>query len=132
MFKEEKIPLNSPISFDRFMELLKEQKLYITLYTSKMETCFIDKLEEVWNNAGTSTRVDDVDVSLLEDEEDSTVQLDDFLGLSGETMIDGLVSPFISKQVADKLVSLRLPNDSGYEVVRMEVYPYNQVRIFKI
>lgn len=53
--------------------------------------------------------------------------LDSLLGVTSGTSSDGGISSFISKTVVDQSITLRSAPASGYEVVKLEVFPYNQV-----
>lgn len=151
VMKEEKIPLNSPILFERLADLLKDQKLYTTLYISTIETSFIQKFDEVRNDAGSSrsslfpctkttstscmtvpTMKEDADVNSLEFVEHSGTLLDELLGVSNGCTIDGLILPYISRQIQDQSVSLKSMAESGFEVLKLRFIRYNQVFIKKI
>lgn len=82
--KLQKVDLNTPITYEKFIELLKDRELFMMLSTLKIDDNFIEKLDEAWNyeekqncsllqNTKTTstscmtvpTQKDDVDVILL-------------------------------------------------------------------
>lgn len=143
--KEDKIPLNSPISYSSFIDLLKELRLFTVFSTMKIEKCFIEKLQELLNGSGCSTSLvsvptkstscltapfqkDVVDAPLLECAEGlQNESLDAVLELSDGVPNEGLISSFISRQIQDTSVTWRSVPTHGCDVVKLEVFPYNQV-----
>lgn len=138
--KEQDIEINSPISYSKFIALLKELEFYTMLYTFKTPADFLDKLEEVWNESGSSmlptniiapTQKEDVDAGLCEQSEDLGGTLDELLGFTSGQSGDGGILSFITKNHQDVLSTLKSEEGYGCEVIKLEVYPFHQVGIDK-
>lgn len=146
--KEEDLSIDTPISYENFVKLLRDQKLYMTLYTLTIGHDFIEKLKEVWSGAGTSTssssentkimrtsctivgtEKDDAGANSYERAGDLVEQIDEVFGCTSSQHGDGGISCYISKMMGDNLHTLRSEGEYGTEVVKLEVFPYKAVSI---
>lgn len=147
--KEQDIPLTSPLSYVKFIDLLKELDFYTIWFTYKTPSDFIEKLEEVFNGSGGSmcssyaatkimptsssivrTMKEDAVANTFEQSEDLGGTLDELLGFTTGPQTDGGISAHISKITQDVLNTLKSEEGYGCEVIKLEVYPFNQVCIF--
>lgn len=148
-FKSEKIPLTKPLSFEKFVDCLKERDSFMTLSTLRMNANFLAKFEERFGGLNASTYSssaimkvtpmsstivhtpeEDADAQLLETSEEIENALDLLLGSMNGATDAGNISSFISRSHLDNTSTLKLEGDSGFEVIKLEVYPYNQVCIY--
>lgn len=120
IMKEQEIPIDTPLSYEKLLKLVQDQKLFMTLYTLEIGQNFIEKLKEVWSGSGTSTSSlsshmkttatscrtaiipkEDADVNLSDYAEDMAEQLNKLLGSTSSVSDGGGISSYISKQTCD-------------------------------
>ncbi|CAH0562753.1 unnamed protein product [Brassicogethes aeneus] len=146
VMKKQDVPLNSPISFEKFTDLLKNEELYMKLYTLKAKKTAIDMLESAlkrdqWQTSNCSfgtettfmsstTAPSAIPSASVVDTNNcgATVDsLEKLFGISDFESNTGTISCFIQKKKNDSLFSLNVESPSGFEVVKLEVYPSTDI-----
>ncbi|KAF5282689.1 hypothetical protein FQA39_LY17496 [Lamprigera yunnana] len=144
--KTQKIPIDSPLTYKSFVELLKSEELYMTLYITKMNIEQMSQLEDVLKmeaNATCSslpgipttckssmivhTPKTDAGVQELTPSGDVTSQIEALFGLTKLETIGGTISQYISINRNGTTNTLRSHSTVGSEVVKLEVYPLKEV-----
>ncbi|KAF5281179.1 hypothetical protein FQA39_LY17850 [Lamprigera yunnana] len=144
--KRQKIPIDSAISYDSFVGLLKSEELYTTLYIIKLNDLQMTRLEERLKAAAgatssssagiqttstscTTVPTQTVDAAApeLQASGDLTSQIEALFGLTESETPGGGISQYISLYKNGATNTLRSERAVGTEVVKLEVYPLKDV-----
>ncbi|KAF5303746.1 hypothetical protein FQA39_LY09819 [Lamprigera yunnana] len=144
--KRQKIPIDSAISFDSFVELLKNEELYMILYSIRMNDLQMTRLEDRLKAAAVATSSSlagiqttsmlcttvstpraDAAAQELPVSGDLTNQIEALFGLTESETLGGGISQFISLNKNGCTNTLRSESGVGTEVVKLEVYPLKDV-----
>lgn len=145
----QKVDLNSPITFDSFLGLLRSDQSYTKFMQLTVNDNFLTMLKDFWSTRGqikssipekslsfvcttttttpsttVRTTIPPVSAPSYVNCEEVSAQIEELYQRTNLASGTGKISSYISRKTADELCTLKREESSGFNVVKLEVIPF--------